>query len=289
VRVTELIRVTRGVWRAPDVVADLMGRVAAVLAACPDGTVVAGRSAARLHGLWLPESPDEPIEVIVHRDEPVPASRPGSRRRELRARRRVLLADEITYLDGIALTTEARTWLDLAERMGTADLIAAGDSALRGAATPDELVRVVRRGTHRRGIVRARAALPLLDARSRSRPESHLRYALVSSGLPEPAVNQPIYSASGEWLAEPDLSYDDVRLAIEYNGADHSSVDRMRRDITRELDVAFRGGWRTVTFGPVEVFRRPDQVVALVRQLRRERGATEVSRRASPVEWRGTG
>ena len=47
-----------------------------------------------------------------------------------------------------------------------------------------------------------------------------------------------IYSDVGEWLAEPDLSYDEARLALEYNGADHAKVERMRRDITRELDVA---------------------------------------------------
>jgi hypothetical protein len=268
---SELLRVTHGVWRPAAAVGDLAGRVSAALAACPDDTVVAGRTAARLHGLWIPDWPDEPIEVIVHRDRPVPSSRPGSRRRELRARRRVLLPDEIVSIDGIPTTSEARTWVDLAERMGMADLVAAGDSALRGAATADELDRLVRRAKRRRGIVRARAALPLLDARSRSRPESHLRYVLVSGGLPAPAVNEPIYSATGEWLAEPDLSYDDVRLALEYNGADHASVERMRQDITRELDVAHRGGWRTVSFGPTQVFNRPDQVVALVSQLRRER------------------
>jgi hypothetical protein len=268
------IRITHGVWRSSEQVADLAGRVSAVLAACPDRTVVAGLTAARLHGFWLPDRADGPVEVIVHRDRPLPASRPGSRRGELRARRRVLRDDEIGYLDGIPVTSEARTWLDLADRLALPDLIAAGDFVLRGATTPAELERLLRRGAHRRGIVRARAALPLLDPRSRSRPESHLRHALASAGLPAPAVNQPIFSASGEWLAEPDLSYDDVRLALEYNGADHAGERRMRRDITRGVDVAHRGGWHTVTFGPAEVFGRPDVVAVLVRQLRRERGSS---------------
>ena len=268
---SDLIRVTHGVWRPSDCLDDLPGLVSAALAACPAGTVVSGLTAARLHGLWLPDRPDEPVEVIVHRDEPVPARRPGSRRREIRARRRVLRSDEIVTIDGIAVTSEPRTWVDLAERLSTPDLVAAGDAALRGSATPADLEHAVRRAAGRRGIRRARAALPILDGRSRSRPESHLRYTIVAGGLPVPAVNEPIYSADGEWLAEPDLSYDDVRLALEYNGADHAAVDRMRRDITRELDVTARGGWRTVTFGPVQVFRRPDQVVAIVRQLRRER------------------
>ena len=118
--------------------------------------------------------------------------------------------------------------------------------------------------------------------RSRSRPESHLRYALVSAGLPKPAVNEPNYNDDGEWLAEPDLSYDDVRLALEYNGSDHAEVSRMRRDITRGVGIS-TGRWRTETFGAAEAFGHPDQVVSLVRQLRRERAPTSA---AHPVEWR---
>jgi very-short-patch-repair endonuclease len=91
--------------------------------------------------------------------------------------------------------------------------------------------------------------------------------------LPKPAVNAAIYSAGGEWLAEPDLSYEDVRLALEYNGADHADRRQMRRDITRELDMRRRGGWERMVFGPAEVFGRPDQIGLTVREVRRERGA----------------
>jgi hypothetical protein len=181
------------------------------------------------------------------------------------------LPDEVELLDGLPVTTAARTWVDLGERLSLADLIAAGDSVLRGQVSIDELDAMARRAVHRRGIVRVRTALPLLDKRSRSRPESHLRYALFAGGLPKPEVNEPIYNADGEWLGEPDLSYEDVKLAIEYNGAEHAKTKRMRRDITRGVDIGSRGGWHTVTFGPAEVFGRPDEAAAYVRDLRRER------------------
>jgi hypothetical protein len=174
-------------------------------------------------------------------------------------------------VDGIPVTTEARTWLELAAELGPADLVAVGDSALRGDATIDEMLTLIDRAVHRRGVVRAREILPHLDGRSRSRPESHMRYAVVAGGLPKPEVNKKILDAFGQWLFEPDLSYDDVRLALEYNGRDHAAVKRMRGDITREVDAGQRGRWRTETFGPVEVFRRPDQLAAYVRELRRER------------------
>ena len=268
----ERIRLSRGLWRDPEDIASLAGRAAAYISVLPEGTVVAGLTAAHLHGLWVPRLKDDRVEVIVHPDGPSPDQRAYNRRPGLRARRQRLQPDEISVVHGLLVTSEARTWLDLADRLRPVDLVAAGDSALRGSATPKELDELVRGARHCRGIVRARAALPLLDARSRSRPESHLRYAVVGGGLPQPAVNEPIFDAHGQWLAEPDLSYDDVLLALEYNGAYHADVERMRKDITREIDMGFRGGWHTVTFGPTEVFTFPDRIVPYVRTLRSQRG-----------------
>ena len=63
-----------------------------------------------------------------------------------------------------------------------------------------------------------------------------LVYALaVSAGLPKPAVNMPIHRPGGGWLAEPDLSYDDVRLAIEYNGIDHADAQPLAGDDRGEV------------------------------------------------------
>lgn len=267
---TNLVRVSRGLWRPADALTTLAEKAAALLRVCPPGTVLAGITAARLHRLWLPWSDwvSERIEVIVRPELNPQQLRSYSRRAELRARRQQLLPDEVTDIDGLPCCTEARCWLDLAARMRPADLVALGDSALRGSATMAEMEKLIGRARHRRGVVLARRVLPLLDARSRSRPESHLRFVLVDAGLPRPAVNEPVYDEFGGWLGEPDLSYDDVGLAIEYNGARHADVDRMRKDITRELDFELRGGWRSVVFGPSEVFDHPDLVVAHVSRLR---------------------
>lgn len=252
---TELIKLAYGVWRPQSQTTDFTGRVSALLAGCPAGTVVSGLSAARLHGLGLPEVPTGALEVIVHRDVPRGADRPGSRGGELRAPRQVLLLDEVVLLDGVEVTSEARTWLDLAARLGPADLVALGDSALRGRASIDEMAELVRRAAHRRG-----------DQR-KARPSPSRRSFPVSSRKPPSLYPARRGSAAArgersrlllprEWLAEPDLSSADVRLAIEYSGSEHASVKRMRRDMTRLLDIDERGGWRTVVFGPVQVFGR---------------------------------
>jgi hypothetical protein len=106
--------------------------------------------------------------------------------------------------------------------------------------------------------------IDLLNPRARSRAESHLRYAIVSAGLPCPEVNVPIHNDRGEWLAEPDLVYREARFALEYNGADHAEVDRMRKDITRAIDVHV-GEWLSIAFGPAQVFGRPWQIGPIVR------------------------
>lgn len=277
---TDLERVSYGIWRPAAAVADLPGRAAALLSTCPNDTVVSGISAARLHGIWLPELPDRPLDVIVHREVSAPSDRGHNRRPEIDARRRRVLPEEVTRIDAIPVLTEARTWFELASVLPLPDLIAAGDSCLRGSATLPELQLIVARARRCPGVVAARTALPFLDARSRSRPESHLRYALVSGGLPKPNVNTPIFDSHGGWLGEPDLSYDDVRLALEYNGAEHATERRMRKDITRGFDFA-AGGWRTEVFGPAQVFGRPDQVASLVRQLRAERRRRAPHRRSA--------
>lgn len=276
---TELVRITRGVWRAPESVDDLAGRCAALLSVLPRDSAVAGRTAARLHGLWLPaaEATEVP-EIIVRGTSEIPRNHARSGRPEMRIRRRRLRPDCIIHVDGVPVTALSTTWLHLAEHLVLADLVAAGDSALRSGALAADLADVVMRSRRQRGVSLARAALPLLDARSRSRPESWLRVGLVTRGLRPSGVNTPVHDEHGQWLGEPDLSYDDVRLALEYNGRCHADLDRMRKDITREVDFAERGRWYTLTLGPAEVFRRMDRVAMLVRDLREERGVLLRSR-----------
>lgn len=266
-----LIRLSHGLRRDPEHVAEPSARAAALLSVCPAGSVLAGFTAARLHGLWLPSAVgEERLEVIVHRDGGPPNVRSYNKRLELRSRRQHLATDEVVELRGLPVTSLARTWLDLAASLRDGDLVALGDSALRAGARLSEMTKLVIRARHRPGVVRARRVLPMLDPRSRSHPESWLRWVVLDAGLPRPEVNVAIFDDRHQWLCEPDLSYFDVRLALEYNGHHHADVDRMRADITRTIDVEERGSWRVVVFGPTEVYRRPDLVVRRVRSLRAE-------------------
>lgn len=244
-------------------------RCRALLRINPDDTIVEGTSAARLQRLWLPSEPDVPEFATAEAGRAARAMR-RSRRPEFKVRRRQIPLAHQVIVDGIPMTSLARTWHDLATQLSLPDLVAAGDRALQLGTTEDELWDMARQLAGQRGVRAARYALGFLNARSASRPESHLRFAVEEAGLSCFNVNVAIRDRYGQWLAEPDLSCEDARIALEYQGADHASIVRMRRDITRETDLR-RNEWLTLYYGPAEVFGRPWLIAPEVRRLIRRR------------------
>jgi hypothetical protein len=263
------IRIARRCWLPAETADDLFARCSAAIATCADDTVIASTTAARIHGLWLPDVPDE-IHLASAQPGRVSRSMTRTQRPEFRAHRFMLDEADRAFVDGLPVMSVARTWVGLAVRFDLPDLVAAGDSALRGGCTREQLMEVLARSVHARGARRAREALPLLDRRSRSRPESHLRVAVSAPDLPRFEVNEPVYRDDGGWLAEPDLSLAEAKLALEYQGADHAKVKQMRKDITRNTDMRHER-WLSLPYGPAEVFKRPWQIRPEVRQIIRER------------------
>lgn len=272
------VRISRGVWLPASAAADTLARLEAVLAARPDRTVFSGPTAATLHELAVP--PSAAIDVTVVADRRPPSLTAGPRRPELVTHRRILHADEVTRVHGLPVTSASRTWCDLAEVLSLGDLVAAGDSAIRlGRVTPEQLVDAIGRRRSRRGIRAARHAVPLLDGRARSRPESRLRVLIASAGLPPPAVNAAVFDDTGGWLAEPDLSYREARLGIEYQGGGHAEPRHMRRDVARHMDLR-RAGWEILHYTAEQVFAHPELIVRDVRSALRQR-APHLLRRVS--------
>jgi hypothetical protein len=236
-------------------------------------------TAARVHGLWLPLGFDD-VHLASAQPDRAAKSMTRTRRPEFKAHRRTLSELDRTVVDGLAVMTVARTWVDLATVLPLPDLVAAGDSALRGGCSREELAAVIARSPRTRGILRARQALPLLDPRSRSRGESHLRVAAAAPNLPAFAVNEAVYRDDGGWLAEPDLSLPEAKLALEYQGSDHATIERMRKDITRGTDMRAEG-WLCLLYGPAEVFARPWQIAPELTRVIRQRAPQLIRPRPS--------
>ena len=91
------------------------------------------------------------------------------------------------------------------------------------------------------GIRKARLALEQSRVGSDSAQETRLRLALEDAGLPEPELNAPTDLGSGV-VRQPDLSYPEYKVAVEYEGEGHSDAAQIVRDIAREEDFS-RAGW----------------------------------------------
>ena len=121
---------------------------------------------------------------------------------------------------------------------------------------PDDVVRF---GYPRLG-ARGGERLPRLANPSAESPmESRIRLAIVLAGLPAPAVQHPV----GPYCL--DMAYPERRLGVEYDGREHRTPERARRDLARESYLG-RAGWEVVRFGGAEVYHRPDLVAERVRR-----------------------
>jgi hypothetical protein len=195
---------------------------------------------------WLLGAPFDrpPTPHVALTPRPVLPQRAG-----LVVHRRLLTAHDVTLLDdGLRVTSGAQTFLDLARSLWPHDLVALGDALLRGGhMTREALSARLARADRVRGVVGARRCAPLLDARAMSRPESWLRYWLVTSDLPDPEVQIPIHDAWGREVTHADLGYSRWKVAIEYEGRQHAEVDQFGRDIDRYSLMA-ADGWVTLRF-----------------------------------------
>jgi hypothetical protein len=80
----------------------------------------------------------------------------------------------------------------------------------------------------------------LATGRAESPPESWLLWLVVDLGFPVPEANLPVRALDGRELYRLDLGYEELRIAIEYNGyAAH--VDQVEADEARRRDLERRG------------------------------------------------
>lgn len=231
------IRSTRPVETVED-------RCRAFLHRLSDQVFVCGPTAALLLGLPLPYrlSTPERLDLAVA----APARAPHAAGIVGRS---VTIDDEddVIVHGGIRLTSPVRTWLDLAATLPLADLVATGDHLLRASdAGLAELEEAAARYPSRRGRGAIAAALPLLDHRAESPPESIVRVALVRGGVTGFEPNQEIRAANGSFLARADLCHRAARIVIEYQGDDHRvEVDRWRKDRARSNRLR-AAGWTVI-------------------------------------------
>ncbi|GAB3176818.1 hypothetical protein FHX75_121559 [Micromonospora palomenae] len=153
---------------------------------------------------------------------------------------------------------ETGAWLDPVRAVGIVDSMLAS-----GLTDPDALAEVAGRFADRPGGRRARRVFDLADAGAQSPPESHLRVRLVLAGLPRPATQHPVRLPSGLVL-HPDLSWPEFRVAMEYDGQWHADPDQLHRD-RRRLNQFVAADWIVLH---VTSRRLRDDFPAVLREIR---------------------
>lgn len=200
--------------------------------------------------------------VTFHVTTPREAARP--RRRDLVTHHAFLPSTDICVVDGLRVTTPARTYVDMAALLHYDELVALGDVVLRlGAATAEDLLAVAQARANYPGRPRAVSAIAWLDPAAASPRESHLRVLLRRAELPRPEVNGTITDEHGGFLAVGDLVFRRERVIVEYDGEVHASMRQRAKDAARRA-VLREHGWIVVEIVG-EDMRYPHRVVARVR------------------------
>jgi very-short-patch-repair endonuclease len=117
----------------------------------------------------------------------------------------------------------------------------------------------------RKGVSRLRQAVSLAECRSESPMETRLRLQIVRARLPHPVAQAELHDGKGRFLARADLYYPDVRLAVEYDGAQHK--DQVASDLRRQ-NTLISAGYHVLRFTAADL-SKPGLVAAQVRESRR--------------------
>lgn len=178
-------------------------------------------------------------------------------------------------VDGIPTTDIARTLLDVGRFVGDQRLLRAIEWGRREKRVDwsdliSTLARHARKG--RPGIRRLRRVILANADRDEVTDSDFELLALAvfaEHDLPEPVLHHPVLD-DGRFVAEVDLAYPNLRIAIELDGAVHLQADVRERDLPRQNDLVLLG-WTVLRFSWQRFVQHPEQVVAEVRAAIRAR------------------
>ena len=265
VRTGSLERPLRAVFALPGVEWTWERRLVAACLAGGPGTAVSHRAAALV---WeLSEQADPVVEVTIPRSR---SPRFVAERSIIAHRPLQLPPRHVTVRRRIPVTNPLRTMIDFAGVASDAEIEDALDA---GVAQKLFTVRAVAR-------MRSRLAKPgrpgpgrlkpfleaeLLGGHARSVLESRMARLWRRFGLPPFVFQYVVRTADGRFVARPDFSIVDVRIAVEVDGwRDHGSPRATARD-HRRRNALLAAGWLVITFTWEQVRDDPARVAADIR------------------------
>ncbi len=194
----------------------------------PD-SVVSHVSAAVLHGLPL-------WQVALGRVHVTRSRRTGGRISALLHVHASMLADEeVDSIDGVVVTSVARTIVDLACTESFERALVPADAALhRHMTSPELLQEQLGRCANRSGIAGARRLVEFADAGSMSPGETRSRLAISRAGLPPPVLQHPVAGTT----SIVDFWWPGFRTVGEFDGMVKYGVPEAEGADVRDVVVA---------------------------------------------------
>jgi very-short-patch-repair endonuclease len=249
----------RGVYLLGPVPLTRSPEMAAALAGGPDA-YVSHEHGGHLHGFMPPPLERDPIHVtVVGRD---PGPKPGLEIHRVRA----LGWDETDEVEGIPVTSPARTLVDLAASRSERELEELlAEAYVRTPLSRRQILRLLERYPRRHG---RKTLAKLVDprrvpARIRSQAERMFLALIRRAGLPRPLVNTPVCGF------EVDFLWPRHRVVAEFDGhAFHASRPQRERDSRRDQELVLAGyvviriTWRQLTEAPKQLVRRVAAILA---------------------------
>lgn len=173
-------------------------------------SVLSHASAAVLHGLPVP------IHALTHVH--VTRDSGGRRSRHTYRHRARVPEDAVVEIGGRAVTSRARTVVDLGRSLDYPDGVAVVDAALRMGVPRDDLSRELDRANRRPGNARARRAVDFGDGLAESPGESRSRVLMHGLGLPVPTLQREFCNDLGEVDARVDFDWAEYGACGEFDG-----------------------------------------------------------------------
>jgi very-short-patch-repair endonuclease len=255
-------RVYRNVYVTDAGALTASGRAAAAWLWCGGDATLVGLSAAALHGTkWIDaRSPAE----LCRPDRRHP---PGIVVRTYR-----LPPDDLCWVEGMRVTTPARTALDIGRIMLVERSVPVLDALLRATALePADIALLSDQRPGVRGRRRLRSALELVDPGAESPQESRLRMELVLGGLPAPQTQIRFANAEGVVCIRVDMGWPQWRVAVEYDGVQHWDDAKQRAWDLERVAILDAAGWAVIRVSAA-MLRHPEAVVERVAMKLRQAG-----------------
>ena len=206
--------------------------VHAALSQLGDDVVISHLSAAVLHGLPTWGVSLDTVNVTRSR-------RSGGRKQRLvHVRTARLEPADVVMLDGVLVTSAARTVVDIARCTSFAAAVVVADAALaRCMVTSAELLHVLSRCRRWPGSPHAQRVIAFADGRAESVGESRSRVAIALAGLPRPEPQWVVHDAGGRFVARTDFGWEQQRVVGEFDGL--TKYGRLARPGQAPGDVVF--------------------------------------------------